>query len=150
MKTDSKIRKNNQSKKENNNNNKKYIDEGINDFCYDLALKCDKRNYCQYYASLLKSQHNLICALFNNKDYNSMIIKINLFFIEFAIEYTLNALFYNNDIMHKIYKSKGDFYLEKQLPIAVYSTIISMILNFPLNFFTLSNDSIINFKQNNT
>ena len=51
--------------------------------------------------------------------------------------------------MHKIYESKGDFDLESQIPIAIYSTIISMILNYPLNFLALSNDSIINFKQYN-
>ena len=51
--------------------------------------------------------------------------------------------------MHKIYESKGDFDLETQIPISVYLTIISSILNYPLNFLALSNDSIINFKQIN-
>ena len=51
--------------------------------------------------------------------------------------------------MHKIYESKGDFDLEIQLPIAVYSTIISTILNYPLNILALSNDAIINLKQIN-
>ena len=113
-----------------------------------MAIKYDKRTYCIYYVSLIKTQHNLICALFNNNDYNCGIIKINLFFLQFTIEYTVNALFYNDDTMHKIYESKGDFDLETQLPIAVYSTIISTILNYPLNFLALSNDTIINFKQN--
>ena len=51
--------------------------------------------------------------------------------------------------MHKIYESKGEFDLETQIPITIYSTLISMILNLPLNFLALSNDTIINFKQNN-
>ena len=67
--------------------------------------------------------------------------------IGFTIEYTVNALFYNDDTMHKIYESKGNFDLETQVPIVIYSTIISMILNYPLNFLALSNDAIINFKQ---
>ena len=71
---------------------------------------------------------------------------MDLFFIGFTIEYTVNALFYNDDTMHKIYEAKGDFDLETQIPIAVYSTIISMILNYPLNSLALSNDAIINFK----
>ena len=91
---------------------KMFIDEEINEFSYNYALQYDKRTYCQYYASLLKTQHSLICALFNNNDYNSGIIKINLFIIGFTIEYTVNALFYNDDTMHKIYESKGDFDLE--------------------------------------
>ena len=131
-------------------NIKNYIDEEINELSYNLAKKIDKRTFCQYYFSLIKTQHSLICALFNNSDYNSGIIKIDLFLIGFAIEYTVNALFYNDETMHKIYESKGQFDLENQIPIIVYSTLISMILNSPLNFLALSNDAIIKFKQANT
>ena len=49
--------------------------------------------------------------------------------------------------MHKIYQDKGLFDLETQLPIALYSTIIFTILNYPLIYLSLSNDAIINFKQ---
>ena len=125
-----------------------YIDEEINELPFNLALKYDKRNFCQYYISLIKTKHSLIFALFNNNDYNSKIIKINLFFIGFSIEYIVNALFYNDDTMHKIYQSKGKFDFEAQIPIMVYSMLISWILNTPLNFLSLSNDAIINFKQN--
>ena len=118
-------------------------------YYWKIDKKYDKRTYCQYYASLLKTQHNLICALFNNNDYNSGIIKFDLFLIGFSIENTVNALFYNDETMHKIYESKGDFDLETQIPIIFYSTIISLILNYPLNFLALTNDAIINFKQNN-
>ena len=131
-------------------NIKNYIDEEINELSYNLAKKIDKRTFCQYYFSLIKTQHSLICALFNNSDYNSGIIKIDLFLIGFAIEYTVNALFYNDETMHKIYESKGQFDLENQIPIIVYSTLISMLLNSPLNFLALSNDAIIKFKQANT
>ena len=133
--------------KSNKENINKYIDEEINGFSYNLSLKIDKRTYCQYYISLLKTQHILICALFNNNDYNSVIIKFNLFLIGFTIEYIVNALFYNDDTMHKIYETKGEFDLENQIPIIVYSTIISSLLNYPLNFLALSNEPIINFKQ---
>ena len=74
-------------------------------------------------------------------------VTFKVFLIGFAIEYTINALFYNDDTMHKIYKTKGEFDLETQIPIAFYSTIISTILNYPLNILALSNDAIINFKQ---
>ena len=130
--------------------NKKFIDEEMNEFTYNYAINYGKRTYCQYYLSLLKSQHNALCILFNYHDYNSRIIKINLFFIGFNIEYIVNALFYDDDKMHKIYKSKGVFDFETQIPIAVYSTIISTILNMPLNYLALSNEEIINFKLEDT
>ena len=151
--TDSKIKINSKNVKYNYNKNdyiNNFIEEEINGFSYYFAIKFDKRNYFQYYISLIRTQHSLICALFNNSDYNSGIIKIDLFFIGFSIEYTVNALFYNDDTMHKIYENKGDFDLTTQIPIAVYSTLISAILNYPLNYLALSNDAIINFKQDNT
>ena len=128
-------------------NFKNYIDEEINGLSYYIAIRFDKRSYCQYYGSLLKTKHNLICALFNNTDYNSGIVKIDLFLVGFVIEYTVNALFYNDDTMHEIYESKGQFDLETQIPIIIYSTLISYILNYPLNYLALSNDPIIDFKQ---
>ena len=73
---------------------------------------------------------------------------MDLFFIGFAIDYIVNALFYNDDTMHKIYQSKGEFDFEAQIPIIVYSYVISSVINIPINFFSLTNDSIINFKQN--
>ena len=128
----------------------KYNDEEFNELSYNKAIQQDKRTFFQYYISLLKTHHNLICAFFNNNDYNFRIIKINLFFIGFSIEYTINALFYNDDTMHKIYKSKGAFDLATQIPIAIYSTIISMILNSPLNFLALSSDLFLKFKHKGT
>ena len=125
----------------------KYTDDEINSLPYNLAIQFDKRTYCNYYISLLKTKHNLIFSL-SNSDYNSRIVKIDLFFIGFTIEYVVNAFFYNDDTMHNIYERKGEYNLEDQLPIIVYSYIISMILNTPLNILALSNDEIINFKQN--
>ena len=142
-----KIIRNNQSIKRKTNTKFDYIDEEINEFSYNLAIKLDKRNYCQYYISLLKTKHSLFFALCNNNDYNSRIIKIDLFLIGFTIDYTVNALFFNDDTMHKIYQNKGKFDLESQLLIIICSTLISMVLNAPLNYLSLSNDAIIAFKQ---
>ena len=70
--------------------------------------------------------------------------------IGYAIEYLVNALFYDDDTMHKIYKSKGEFDIVYQLPIWIYSNLISLILNYPLGSLALSSDAIINFKQEKT
>ena len=147
------INKNDKNSQINNNNIGKieniseHIDEEINDLSYNLAIQYDQRIFCQYYISLIKTKHSFIFALFNNNDYNSKIIKIDLFFIGFSIDYIVNALFYNDETMHKIYQSKGEFDFEAQIPIIIYSTLITMVLNTPLNILSLSNDAIIDFKQ---
>jgi hypothetical protein len=125
-----------------------YNDDEMNTLPYELALQFDKRTYWQYYVSLLKTKHDLIFSFFYNKDYNSKIIKIDLFFIGFTINYTVNALFYNEGTMHNIYESKGSFDIEYQLPKIVYSSLITMLLNILLKLLALSNDGIIEFKQN--
>ena len=126
----------------------KYNSEEINILSYELALQCDKRTYCEYYISLLKSKHSLIFSFFNNTDYNPKIIKMDLFFISFAGYYAINGLFFNDDTMHKIYESKGKYNLEYNIPKILYSSLISMILNKILTLLALSNSDIFNFKQN--
>ena len=125
----------------------KFTDEEINDFSYDLAIKYDQRKFYEYYFSLLKTKHNIIFSFFYNGDYNSKIIKIDLFFVSFSIYYAINALFFDDDNMHKIYENKGKFNLEYQLPKTIYSFIISIVLNMLLKLVALSNDGIIKFKQ---
>jgi hypothetical protein len=125
-----------------------YTDDEINDFPYNLALQFDKRTLCQYYISLIKTKHNLIFSFYYDKDYNSRIIKMDLFFIGFATNYTVNALFFNDDTMHNIYVTNGSFDIIYQLPEIVYSSLISMLLNILLEKLALSNDAVLKLKQN--
>ena len=143
--------KNSKSKDNNENENmKKIIDYNeyeINTLPYELAIQYDNRTYCEYYISLLRTKHNLILSFYYNKDYNSKIIKIDLFFIGFTIYYIVNALFYNDATMHNIYIKKGAFDIEYQLPKIIYSSLISIVLNTLLKYMALTNDGIIDFKQ---
>ena len=125
-----------------------YSNDELNELTYNLAIENDKRTYFQYYIALLKSKHIIIFTFFNTEDYNPRIIKIDLFFIGLAIFYAINALFFNDDTMHKIYVNKGTFDFETQIPITIYSSLISMVFDTLLNFLALSNDNLINFKQN--
>ena len=125
-----------------------YNDEELNQLSYKLALKNDNRTYCEYYNSLIKTKHNLIFSFCYNNDYNSRIIKIDLFFINFVLEFTLNALFFDDDTMHKIYEDKGKFDFIYQLPKIIYSFLISSVLDTLLKLLALSEDYILDLKKN--
>ena len=125
-----------------------YTDDEINDLSYELALQYDKRTYCIYYLSLIKTKHNLIFSFYNNSDYNSKIIKIDIFFVGFVIYYAVNGLFFDDNTMHKIYETKGSFNLEYQLPQIIYSSLISLFINTILRILALSNNEILEFKKN--
>ena len=119
----------------------------LNELSYELALKHDKRNYIDYTISLYRTKHVIIFTFFYSNDYNSKIIKINLFFLGSAIYYSVNALFFTDGTMHKIYEDEGKFKIIYQLPQIFYSSIISIILNTVLKLLALSESDIISFKQ---
>ena len=125
----------------------KYNEDELNDLPYNLAIQYDKRTYCKYYIYLLKLNHDLLFSFCETRDYNSKIIKIDLFFIGFSMFYTINALFYDDDTMHNLYENDGTFDFIYQFPKDFYSSLISMLLNTILKVLALSNDEIINFKK---
>ena len=126
-----------------------YNDEEMNNLSYKLALKFDKRTFCSYYLSLIRTKHVLIFSFYyNKKDYNSQIIKINLFFVGFITDLFINALFFNDDTMHKIYEEEGDFNFLYQLPQIIYSTLISLVINNLIQMLALSEGNILDFKKN--
>ena len=120
----------------------KYNDTELNDFGYKKAFKYDERNYLQYYFSILKTKH-ILFQIFIKNDYNSRWIKILLLFFNFASCYAVNALFFNDETMHQIYEDGGDFNFIYQLPQIIYSTVISMIIDFIMNSLALTQDAIL-------
>ena len=114
---------------------------------YNEALKSDKRTYFQFYISLLKIKHLFIFSFWPDKDYNSRIIKIFLFFFFFTIHLTINALFFNDSTMHKIYEDKGSYNFIYQIPQILYSSIISGVINAMIKYLSLSQKNIIELKR---
>ena len=142
------------NKKNNNNNNNlsiaNYNDYEINSLIYKEAIIIDKRNYFEYYLSLLRRKHILIFTFYTSNDYNSKEIKICLFFFSFALYITVNALFFNDSTMHKIYEDSGRYNFVYQLPQILYSTLISSIINLLANFLSLSEKNILSLKNRNS
>ena len=122
-------------------------EEEINILPYKTSLKNDKRSYCEYYFSLLKTKHNFIFTFFNNTDYNLKIVKIDLFLLNFCISYGVNVLFFNDNTMHKIHEDEGDFNFIYQLPQIIYSSLISSVIYAFLKKLALSQYSILDYKH---
>ena len=122
----------------------------LNSLSYKEALIYDKRTYIQYYISLLKSNHLLIFSFYIcNKDYNSPIIKMFLFFFYFATNLAVNALFFNDDTMHKIHIDKGKFDIVYQIPLILYSSIISETISNIIKYLALTENIIFEIKREN-
>ena len=124
-----------------------YNDGELNDLDYEIAKKCDKRTYCQYYESLLRTNHPLLFIFFSYNDYNSIIIKIDLFLFNFTLFYAINAIFYNDNTMHEIYQDKGEYDFIDQLPQIIYSFLISLLFGFLFEMLALTEDVILEIKK---
>jgi len=125
----------------------KYNDNELNSLSYEKAFIVDKRKYFDYYFSLLKTKHIILFTFFNNDDYNSKIIKIFLFLFTFALFLIMNALFFNDSIMHKIYELKGNYNFINQIPIIFYSSMISSFLSTFIKYLSLSENDILVLKS---
>ena len=119
----------------------------MNSSDYEEALKLDHRNFLQYYISLIKNDHPIMISFAPYNDYNSRIIKIFLFFFSFNICLDLNALFFNNDSIHKIYEDKGKYNFSYQFPQIFYSALITRIVDILIKYLALTQDTIVELKK---
>ena len=121
----------------------------LNSLTFTEALTQDKRKFLEYYFSLIKANHPVL-YIFNTGDYNSQIIKFSIFFFNYSSYLAVNALFYNDSTMHKIYTDQGSYNFVYQLPQIMYSLIISGILNGIIKKLGLTERNILKFKKMNT
>ena len=129
------------------NSKKDYNDSELNSLTYKDAKLYDKRSYFQYYISLIKINELILFSFFPNRDYNSRIIKMFLFFFIFAVHFTVNTLFFNDTMIHKIYIEKGIFNFVYQIPRICYSSLISYIIVKCIKLLALSERLIIQLKN---
>ena len=118
----------------------------INNIPFEIALENDKRNYFHLYISLLKANYILLFAFFRKKDYNLYSIKICMFFFLFASNMFINALFFNDTTMHKIYEDKGIFNFIYVFPKIIYSSFIGSIFIIFMKNIYLSQQNILSIK----
>ena len=125
----------------------KLNDTELNNLSYSKALKLDERKCFQFYFSLLKTKHIFFFSFLLNNDYNSKVIKIFLFFFNFTIYYFVNALFFDDKTMHKIYEDGGSFNFVYQIPQILYSSIVSTAINSLIKILAISENKILEFKK---
>ena len=99
-------------------------DYELNTLTYQQAIKYDKRSCCDYYSSLLKSKQLFFFTFCSFNDCNSGIIKKFIFFLSFALHYTVSALFFNDENMHQIYQDEGKYNISYQIPKILISAVV--------------------------
>ena len=143
--------KNNNKINNNTTNNNIDTDYELNWLSYNEALKFDKRTKCDYYGALLKNKQLIIFTFCSFNDYNSGVVKKFMFFLSFALHYTVNALFFTESTMHQIYEDEGKFNFEYQISKIIFSAIIStLVLRLMLKFLVLTDKDVLEVKKQQT
>jgi hypothetical protein len=125
----------------------KYSNDELDSMKYEDAIEYDKRTYFQYYMSLIKQKHLIIFTFFNKNDYNLFTIKLTLFIFSFSLYFTVNALFFDDNTMNKIYQNQGHLkYFFYTLHI-IYSTLISSFITLILRKLALSSKNMLKIKN---
>ena len=119
----------------------------LNSLSYKEALLYDKRTYGDYYISLLKTKHPIIFSFIPIKDYNTMIIKICLFFLSFSIYYIINAVFFDESTIHQIYENNGDYNISFFLKPIILSFIFGHFFNTVIKYIFLSERNLLEIKK---
>ena len=148
------LEKNKISKKEklkdqlNINKNNKYInlnnleDLELNNLSYKKALIFDKRTIFQIYWSKLKKKHLLIFTFLSQNDHNLIYIKIDRFLFLISTTMAMNIIFFFDSSMHKIYLDYGKYNFIGQIPQILYSSLLSLLIEFLINFLSYTDINI--------
>ena len=119
----------------------------LNTLSYKDALLYDKRTFCEYYISLLKTKNPLLFTFWPINDYNSRIIKICITIFSFSIYYAINFAFFDDKTIHKIYTDKGKYNFSFFIPKIFISFACSYIISLIIKYLFLSERNLLNIKK---
>ena len=137
-------------KKDDDDINTNLNDEELNSLKYNMAIIMDQRTYFQYYWSLLKTKHIILFTFFHFNDYNLLSIKLALFLFAFSLYLTINAFFFTDKTMNRIYVDNGKYNLLYQIPQIIYSFLISTVINLLLKTLSLFEKDLLLIKKEPT
>jgi hypothetical protein len=115
-----------------------YLKTDPNDMDYDDAIRRDKRTFCRYYYEKIQSEQILINTFFHKEYLKPLPIKIVLLVLQIDLYFFVNALFYNEEYVTKIFELEKDSFskaLWRFLDNLFYAFLVGVIINYIIEFF---------------
>ena len=119
----------------------------LNNLEYNEAINLDKRNFLMIYWSLLKRQHPILFTFCVKNDHNIILIKFSRFIFSVCTDMALNAFFFADETMHKMYLNYGKYDFIQQIPQIIYSTIFSQLIDLLLCYLSLTDNYYYQMKK---
>ena len=115
---------------------------------YDEAIKNDKRKWSIIYYGYLIDKNFIFNTFISESFIDLRSIKINFFCFRLEIIFILNALFYTDSYISKIYYNNGNLDFFTSLPKALYSFLVSILSTLILKIFANNqNDALRAIKE---
>ena len=122
--------------------------EEYNKFSYNESIQYDNRTFLQIYWDYLSNKHIIINTFFAEAFLELRLIKIFFYIITIGLDFTLNAIFYNDDYISDVYNNNGKLNFIKAIPKSIYSCIVNFFISFFLKQLSSSKDNFINLIKN--
>ncbi len=111
--------------------------EQINELNYENAIIFDDRNFLKLFIDFFTVKEIILYTFIYKENFHLRIIKIYCFIFELSTLLFFNSIFYTDYFVHLIYlNDKISF--KKRLPKCIYSSLLTYIIMFFLNFLTNS------------
>ena len=114
---------------------------------FSEAILLDKRDYLTTYLSTLKREQLIMFIILSWNDYNLFYLKINRLIFLLCTEMTLNALFFADQTIHKLYIEDGEYNFGQSFPHIIYSLLITHVLEILLCYLTMTDIHIYHIKS---
>ena len=143
---------NSKNELENNKNNKiltthKLDNYELNKLEFMDALLLDKRDYLTTYLSFMKREQLIWFTFISRDDYNIFYVKISRFLLLLSTEMIMNALFFADKTILKLYIEHGTYNFGQSLPGIIYSILITHALEILLCYLTMTDIHIYEIKS---
>jgi hypothetical protein len=125
-----------------------FLIDDFNILYFDLALKYDNRNLIKIYYSYLMLSNMFIFTFINKADYNNKQLKLCLFLLFLSSLLVFNILFFENKIFTELYYNFGNCNFSYYIFNVISASLISLFLNFLLQYLALSDKYLRNERIN--
>ena len=116
-----------------------YLLTDLDDLDYDDAIKKDKREFCEYFCKKLKSKQIIFNTFISVDPLRPRAIKIMLFILDIDLYFFVNALFFNEEYVSKVFhlKEEDNFFsfIQRSIDRFFYTTLVGVILGYITEFF---------------
>ena len=132
---------------------KEYLSPPLDETDFDDILNKDKRTFCIFFCEKFKKNQIFINAFCINEIMRPRSLKLLMIIMTFELYFVINALFYNEEYLSKLFNSteKETFFsfIPRRFNQFVYTSVVSKIISYLMGYFFIDKDKLKRiFKKN--